>query len=260
MIENNIWGEKLDYLQSTRLQFWNDDYLEFLVKNVWNIDQPKNIVDFGCGYGYLGLKLLPLLPSGCTYTGIDIADSLLEEAQHLYHNSPYIATFIKADLLSYKPTQQYDIAICQAFLRHTSDAKGILKKMVDSVRQGGMVICIEVNRRMENAGLYIDDPDYDVTEKDAVLFSKLKKELKNGERDYMTGIKVPIYMEQLGLEQVNVRLNDFVEYVSPSHENYSDHLLQFLENNIPFYKTTEKEQKRFLLARSLLIYYGIKGK
>lgn len=76
MIENNTWGEKLDYLQSTRTQFWNDDYLEFLVKYVWNIDQPQNIVDFGCGYGYLGLKLLPLLPAGSTYTGIDIAEPL----------------------------------------------------------------------------------------------------------------------------------------------------------------------------------------
>jgi 16S rRNA G1207 methylase RsmC len=29
------------------------------------------IIDFGCGYGYLGMKLLPLLPKGSTYTGVD---------------------------------------------------------------------------------------------------------------------------------------------------------------------------------------------
>ncbi len=41
-----------------RCLYYNDDYLEFLVKIVWRIDQPVKMIDFGCGYGYLGLKLL----------------------------------------------------------------------------------------------------------------------------------------------------------------------------------------------------------
>ena len=51
------WNEKLEYLQTTRQNMWNDDYFEFLVKNVWKLDKPINIIDFGCGYGYLGTKL-----------------------------------------------------------------------------------------------------------------------------------------------------------------------------------------------------------
>jgi len=47
------------------------------------------------------------------------------------------------------------MAICQAFLRHLPNPKDILKKMIDSVSDGGLVVCIEVNREFENVGLYI---------------------------------------------------------------------------------------------------------
>lgn len=64
------WDSKIDYLSRTRWLYYNDDYLEFLVKSVWKITSPVRIIDFGCGYGYLGTKLLPLLPEGSTYTGV----------------------------------------------------------------------------------------------------------------------------------------------------------------------------------------------
>ena len=39
------WGKKVDYLLDTRKELWNDDYLELLVKNVWKITEPVNILD-----------------------------------------------------------------------------------------------------------------------------------------------------------------------------------------------------------------------
>ena len=65
-MSNNSWNEKLEYLKMTRQHMWNDDYFEFLVKCVWHLDKPVNVMDFGCGYGYLGMKLMPLLPKGST--------------------------------------------------------------------------------------------------------------------------------------------------------------------------------------------------
>ena len=47
------WNDKIEYLQNTREEFWNDDYLEFLVNQVWKLDKPCKIIDFGCGYGFL---------------------------------------------------------------------------------------------------------------------------------------------------------------------------------------------------------------
>ena len=61
-MEQNIWDNKKNYLLKTRDLYYNNDYLEFLVNFVWKIKSPVNIIDFGCGYGFLGLKLLPILP------------------------------------------------------------------------------------------------------------------------------------------------------------------------------------------------------
>ena len=70
-MEEYYWDTKIEYLRNTRDLYYNDDYLSFLVNTVWRIDRPVRMIDFGCGYGYLGLKLLPMLPKGTTYTGLD---------------------------------------------------------------------------------------------------------------------------------------------------------------------------------------------
>ena len=49
-MDKYFWDIQLDYLKTTRNQLWNDDYFEFLVKMVWKINKPVNILDFGCGY------------------------------------------------------------------------------------------------------------------------------------------------------------------------------------------------------------------
>ena len=255
-----FWDTQMDYLKNTREKMWNDDYFEFLVRNVWKLNTAKHIIDFGCGYGFLGTKLLPLLPEGCTYTGIDIGEELLKEARKVFDKSPFQYDFIHADLKEYIPQKQYDIAICQAVLRHIPQPYEILKKMVDSVIPSGMVICIEVNRRMENAGWFIHGSNYDISENDALLKKQWENELENGGRDYLLGIKVPVYMEQLGLKDIGVRVNDFVEFVSPT-QNKNRHLENvdyFLKsNNIRIHKD-DKEMLSLIKARSLLISYGTK--
>lgn len=252
------WNQKLEYLQSTRQSMWNDDYFEFLVKCVWKIDKPINIIDFGCGYGYLGTKLLPLLPKGSTYTGIDIAEALIEKANNLFANAPYQTKFKVADLLKYEINEEYDVAICQSVLRHIPQAKEILGKMIDSVGKGGMVICIEPNRRMENGGIYIDDINYDVFSRDDYLREHWINEKKKGGRDFLIGIKIPIYMEQMGLSNVNVRVNDFVDFVS-SNRNLKDFEVSrndFIDNNLFDYQG--ENANNLICARCHLISYGTK--
>jgi ubiquinone/menaquinone biosynthesis C-methylase UbiE len=259
-MDKNIWDSKIEYLKMTRKHFWNDDYFEFLVKFVWKLDKPINVVDFGCGYGYLGLKLLPLLPQGSTYTGIDIGVELLKDAEKLFENIPLQANFIKANLVDYNPIKKYDLAICQAVLRHIPQYKHVLEKMVDSVIDNGKVICIEVNRRMENAGLYIDGIDFRIDEKDMLIKHKWMEELQNGGRDYLTGIKVPILMEELGLKDVSVRVNDYVEFISPKQDKdeYDKHIRSFIKEHELTDELKNEMGISALNARSLLISYGTK--
>ncbi len=135
--QSSYWNEKLDYLLESRALMWNDDYLHFLIHQVWKITQPVNIVDFGCGYGYLGLKLMPLMPIGSTYTGIDSNEELIGEAKNFFEQFPFQSTFILCDVNSYTSSVKYDIAICQAFLRHMPNPLHALNQMLDSVHEVG---------------------------------------------------------------------------------------------------------------------------
>lgn len=209
------WNKQLNYLKNSRIEFWNYDYLEFLVKKVWNITKPINIIDFGCGYGYLGMILLPILPIGSAYTGIDISDELLDEAKLLFKDSGYKTEFIKSDINTFDVKGKYDMAICQALLRHLPNPKDILKKMIDSVSVGGLVVCIEVNREFENVGLHIQGMDYNSDSKTSIMKKLWKAELELEGRDYSIGMKVPFYMQEYGLKNIDVRLNDKVNFINP---------------------------------------------
>jgi len=259
-MQSYYWDTQIEYLKNTRKQFWNDDYLEFLVKQVWKIDQPVNVIDFGCGFGYLGIKLMPLLAVGSTYTGIDLGGELLTNAKQLFQNAPFQTRFIKADLIDFVPAKKYDVTICQAVLRHIPQYKHVLKNMVDSTAEGGKVICIEVNRRMENAGLYMEGVDFHIDERDALIKERWREEEQNNGRDYLAGIKIPILMEELGLRDVSVRVNDFVEFISRKQDidGYHEHINAFMAEHGYEEHLKNGISVSALNARSLLISFGTK--
>ena len=84
MSKMNTWDDKFDYLKLTRSLYLNVDYLQFLVEKVWKITNKVDVVDFGCGYGYLGLVLMPSLPEGSTYTGVDISEELIKKGREIF--------------------------------------------------------------------------------------------------------------------------------------------------------------------------------
>ena len=205
---------KENNLYKNRKYFWNDDYLEFLVRNVWKVELPVDVIDFRCCEGYLGQQLLEILPKGSSYTGID-NEYFTDKAKLKFANTEYLSNFVISDIYSLEPDKKYDIAIIQVGLRHMNRPIEVLKKMIASVKTGGLIICIDVNREFENDGLYIDDMDYDYL-CTAFDFHKIwKKELECEGRDYAIGMRLPFYMRQLGLHDVDIRMNDKVLFVNP---------------------------------------------
>lgn len=83
------WDNQIDYLKRTRGLYYNDDYLDFLIQRVWKLNEPVRIIDYGCGYGYLGLKLLPMLPKGSSYTGVDKGEALIRKAKDIFSSLPF---------------------------------------------------------------------------------------------------------------------------------------------------------------------------
>lgn len=252
---NKDWGLKKEYLHSTRQNLWNNDYFEFLVKCVWKIDKPVRIIDFGCGYGYLAQMLLPLVPKGSIYKGVDISEDLIGEAREIFSGSNEVC-FEVADLHEYEPNAEYDIAICQAVLRHLTKPEDIVKKMIGAVKENGLVICIEPSRRMENAGLFVDNSSYDPFENDDFLKQRWLSEEQSGGRDYQVGMKAPVFMEKLGLKNVGVRINDYVDFVSADTDAFVLERKRFISDH----GLDEKyaDSNNYLAARCHVISFGYK--
>lgn len=220
--ENNIY--------KNRKYFWNKDYLRFLINEIWKVKKPVDVIEFRCCDGYLGQQLLNILPHGSTYTGVD-NEYFTDLAKKNFENEKKSANFIVSDIYSYSKGKEYDIAIIQTGLRHMNRPLDVLKKMISSVKKEGLIVCIDVNREFEEDGLYLEGIDYNYL-CTAFDYHKIwQKELEQEGRDYAIGMRLPFYMEQLKLHDIDVRMNDRVEFVRPGMENYEWILQDFIKIN-----------------------------
>ena len=243
----SAWDDRLSFLKAVRDGWVNIDYVEFLVQRVWRIDRAVDVADFGCGFGYIGILLMPLLPKGSTYTGIDSSETLLNEAKKILCGSPYDTRFIHADLREYSPKQDYDIAITNAVLRHIPGLEAIIKEMVQSVRPGGWVICMETDRLLQDAGRYLSNLAYDGL-RQTELYQKIWRcEWEHGGRDYRTGVKIPQMMQALGLKDIQVRINDRVKFANPHDDDY-EHVYQSMVEANGWNRQYNREEIREYVA------------
>lgn len=223
------WEERADYLLRTRKTIVNQDYLAFLVERVWQLREPVRVLDCGCGLGFLASMLMPLLPQGSTYRGVDLSPNLIAEGRKLLQQAEWVAsteqiTMEQGDFLESNIRDTYDLVICQAVLRHIGRPIEFLEKMRQACRLGGLVVCIDVNRELESDGLYIQGMDYARLCGREGFPAMWRTELEKQDRDYAIGIRLPLLMEQLGLKQVQCRMNDRVNIISPSQEDYQEKL------------------------------------
>ena len=151
------WDDKFDYLKLTRSLYLNIDYLQFLIEKVWKITKKVDVIDFGCGYGYLGLVLMPLLPNGSSYTGVDISEKLINKGKEIFKDLPFNHKFILSSVNNVpEKDDTFDIAICNSVLMHIPEPDAVLAEMKRITKNDGMIITCESNWNAVNALLYID--------------------------------------------------------------------------------------------------------
>ncbi|WP_337100236.1 class I SAM-dependent methyltransferase [Paenibacillus sp. YIM B09110] len=225
------WDNQIEYLSQTRWLYYNDDYLAFLVEKVWKINRPINIVDYGCGYGYLGLKLLPMLPEGSTYTGIDKGEELIRRAEQLFNGSPYQTTFIVGDIEDVGVQRKYDVAWCHAFLLHMTDPQEIVRKMIASVKDSGKVIAFEPHWIGNMSNYRLEGAEQSDVIRLGLLQQLFEADARRTGKDGNIGMKLPILMSQLGLADVECRISDRVNFLNPKMETAArDKLYQSLRD------------------------------
>lgn len=215
-MEEYYWDTQIEYLRRTRDLYYNDDYLEFLVKSVWKLSEPVHMIDFGCGFGYLGLKLLPLLPSGSKYTGIDKGQKLIDKAKELFHKLPYETEFFVSDTNEIELAGKYDIAVCHAFLLHMSEPKTILEKMIKSVVNEGKIICFEPHWISGMSSFSIKGYEQSQIVQLGILQKLFEESVGKTGKDGNIGAKIPQYLSELGVTNIECRVSDKVNFLNPN--------------------------------------------
>ncbi|QWU44947.1 class I SAM-dependent methyltransferase [Bacillus sp. NP247] len=212
-MEEYDWNSKLEYLRNTRDLYYNDDYFRFLVNSVWKITGPVHIVDYGCGYGYLGLILLPLLPVGSKYTGIDRGETLIAEARELFRTFPYEAEFIEGDATEIELKNKYDIAVSHAFLLHMNSPKTMLQKMINSIKEGGKIICFEPHWISNMSSYMLDGVIQSEIIQLGVLQKLFEEDTHRSGKDGNIGMKIPMFLSELGVKNIECRVSDKVNFL-----------------------------------------------
>ena len=244
---SRYWDQRLEYLKRTRTALWNEDYLRFLIHSVWKLDQrPISILDCGCGYGALGLLLMPLLPEGSTYTGVDFSAALLEDGRACFEASGMEGTFIEADLRTYTPCRTFDLVVSQALLRHLDDGEGCLRQMASWTKAGGLVAVMEVNREFEADGLYVHGMDYSQMCRHEGLSRLWQTEREQQGRDHGIAMKIPHYMKSAGLIRIGCRMNDRVTYLDPDVPDYDCCMNDLIKARQWEREKSEKEQEQVI--------------
>ncbi|MGG0707267.1 class I SAM-dependent methyltransferase [Bacillus paramobilis] len=229
-METYDWNSKLTYLKNTRDLYYNDDYVSFLVNTVWKITKPVHIVDYGCGYGYLGLVLMPLLPKGSKYTGIDSGETLLSEARELFRLLPYETEFLEGDATEVELNDTYDIAICHAFLLHMSSPKTMLQKMIHSVKRNGKIICFEPHWISNMSSYYLNGENQSEIIRLGALQQLFESDMQRSGKDGNIGMKIPMFLSELGVKNIQCRVSDKVNFLdSNMHHNGKEKLYHSLK-------------------------------
>jgi SAM-dependent methyltransferase len=215
----DAWDDKCAYLRATRSLYHNVDYWAFLVKSVWRLHERScQVVDFGCGYGWAELMLLPLLSPGSVYRGVDQSEKLLAEAREVFADSPFRerAEFVLADATAVPfPDDSFDVAFAHTLLMHLTEPEAALREMIRVTRSGGLVITCDANRNAGAAMLHIEE----VGEQDCAALSAFQtmnaRLRRDTGRDCNIGMKTPVLMHKAGLQDVQARLSDAVRLLFP---------------------------------------------
>ena len=214
------WDDKFDYLKLTRSLYLNIDYLQFLIEKVWKITKKVDVIDFGCGYGYLGLVLMSLLPNGSSYTGVDISEELINKGKEIFKELPFNHKFILSSANNVpEKDDTFDIAICNSVLMHILEPDAVLAEMKRITKNDGMIITCESNWNAVNALLYIDGiKKSKITDLGflQILFERIHEKTKT---DGNIGMKMPVIMARNNIKNIQARISDSVRIILADEKN-----------------------------------------
>jgi ubiquinone/menaquinone biosynthesis C-methylase UbiE len=137
-----------EYIEDSRFQWWNPDYLDLLIKR-FALRDTKAILDVGTGLGHWSRLLLRRLPSEWMFHGLDIEKHWVDKSM-----AAFAAEFPDVDRSRFDFRQgdvhslpysdeSFDLVTCQTVLMHLRDPLIALHEMRRVLRFGGLILCAE---------------------------------------------------------------------------------------------------------------------
>jgi len=261
----NKQDEKIDWsdehwkemLITQRRFMWSEDTVDKFARWI-GFSDGMTVADIGCGLGFLGYTFWPYYGKNGKYIGVDQTEKLLKQAESAAEGwaDDGETEFIRSD--AYKlplDDNSVDLTICQAVLMHLEKPADALAEMIRITKPGGLAICIEPDNlnailaKRFNSVPELSDDDYLFCAK--VVLTRYKGTMKLGRGDWAIGVKIPHLMKELGLTEIDLRLNDRVWYLEPPYEtDRQKHYFEMAKKNILNDKTykfnLERDRDEFL--------------
>lgn len=215
----DYWNGNRKLFQIWKSLYWNEDYFSLLVKEVWNLDHPVDILDFGSGFGYLGMKLMPLVPAGSSYTGIELDEKELSKAEAFFSRTPYRHEWIRQDIYRFQPEKKYDMVVALYLLSYVRHPEKMIEKMKECLKPGGLLVLIDSNMEVEQAGYFSGLEREENGQRRPDFTSIWESEVSHRERDYRMGTKIPYLMKKCGLKHIQARVSDRVLLYDPADKD-----------------------------------------
>ena len=210
------WDDADEHLRLGFILNHNEDYLEFLVRSVWKLNQACRLVEFGCGFGRIGLQLMRLLTQGSTYTGIDQSSKLISKGRQIWADKPWPAEFHEGSIYNTPfSDKSFDVALIHTVLMHVPYPDKVLQEMIRVTRHNGWVIACEANRNAHTAMLHIEESNHQEMVP-LELFQIINREIrKRTGVDHNIGAKLPVLMHNAGIKQIQIRVSDAARFLYP---------------------------------------------
>lgn len=171
--------------------------IEFL--NLVGIDDGMHCMDLGSGGGDVALELAKMVGQTGRIVGIDFDDAKIQIAKkEAFDTSFNNVAFRILDVLDWNEDSRYDRIYSRFLLTHLDTPKKIIQSMVNAVKPGGAILIEDI----DFSGHFCY-PECTAFDRYVELYQKVVSR-KGADPDI--GPKLPIFLKEAGLNQVNFRM------------------------------------------------------
>jgi SAM-dependent methyltransferase len=245
-----------EYFGDTRDHWWNEDYLELLARR-WRLGEVRALLDVGCGIGHWGRLVARHLPPQATITGVDREATWIERASarasRLDHPERFRYVLGEVERLPF-PDASFDAVTCQTLLIHLPDRSAALTEMLRVAKPGALIAVAEPNNIA--SALSFDAHTFDAPLDDILAIARLQLTCERGkaalgEGHNSAGALLPGLFVRLGLEDIQVSLNDkaaimIPPYASTGERALAEEMLEFARREM--WGWSRSDTLRFFLA------------